>query len=482
MTQLPTELKNATRTNKLLILWGDMRLDLSEHEPTNRALVINRWLGKAQDLSAIDLPLSRLPPVPILSLDPTDRIEGHFQQARTVLRVVGSTHDVPTVHEHTLIKLAGDLASRARIVLSREAVRSLHSDADKRYLLDLAQRIAANGVVLLIGCDPSHANFKAWWSILAPLFIDAKCFALGDPELTWPARVTCLGLDAHSILSELSRSIAVPSWPKAKPPSPMLPSPETNRSGGVDVSSSQTTINGDVAGRDKIVINIQHVDHLSPEMLAEGTREVKQPIEVQTLRVDAAVPERVTVQDPFDLAVAVRQTTSPVLTAQDLPQVASGDVQVIWPEHAPFIRLRIEVDAPECDIADKASRSFRLLPGKDSPVFYFHLTPKHSGDLSIFVTVYQEDDGLGSARLHTIAFDQPLAGQVQVTVTSQPLSSANPDRVSVQRQLDSARENLRLIEERKAEYVLEVDIPMQLIKEERKLKERIAELEQKLSP
>ncbi len=44
-----------------------------------------------------------------------------------------------------------------------------------------------------------------------------------------------------------------------------------------------------------------------------------------------------------------------------------------------------------------------------------------------------------------------------------------------------ARENLRLIEERKAEYVLGVEVPLQLVREERRLREHIAELEQKLA-
>jgi hypothetical protein len=46
--------------------------------------------------------------------------------------------------------------------------------------------------------------------------------------------------------------------------------------------------------------------------------------------------------------------------------------------------------------------------------------------------------------------------------------------------LKEAQENLRLIEERKAEYVLETDIPLQLLKEERRKREQIEELERKL--
>ncbi len=66
-------------------------------------------------------------------------------------------------------------------------------------------------------------------------------------------------------------------------------------------------------------------------------------------------------------------------------------------------------------------------------------------------------------------------------VNTPPLTSTEQDVQSLQQQLADARENLRLIEERKAQYVQEVEIPLQLIKDERRLKEQIAELEGKLS-
>lgn len=51
---------------------------------------------------------------------------------------------------------------------------------------------------------------------------------------------------------------------------------------------------------------------------------------------------------------------------------------------------------------------------------------------------------------------------------------------SIQRELAETRNNLRLIQERKAEYLPSTDIPLKLIKEERRLLERITELEQQL--
>ena len=47
-------------------------------------------------------------------------------------------------------------------------------------------------------------------------------------------------------------------------------------------------------------------------------------------------------------------------------------------------------------------------------------------------------------------------------------------------ELTKARENLPLILERKAEYVLSTDIPLQLVKEERRLTRRARELEQQI--
>jgi hypothetical protein len=60
-------------------------------------------------------------------------------------------------------------------------------------------------------------------------------------------------------------------------------------------------------------------------------------------------------------------------------------------------------------------------------------------------------------------------------------SPSQDDRASLQRQLNEARKNLRLIEERKVEYVVSTSIPLDLIRSERELRERIAELEQRLA-
>ncbi len=63
---------------------------------------------------------------------------------------------------------------------------------------------------------------------------------------------------------------------------------------------------------------------------------------------------------------------------------------------------------------------------------------------------------------------------------AQPVKPSAGEAHSLQRQLADARENLRVIEEHKAQYVREVDIPLQDIKDERRLKEQITEIEKKL--
>jgi KaiC/GvpD/RAD55 family RecA-like ATPase len=51
---------------------------------------------------------------------------------------------------------------------------------------------------------------------------------------------------------------------------------------------------------------------------------------------------------------------------------------------------------------------------------------------------------------------------------------------SLQRQLTEAAESLRLIQERKTEFVLKTDVPLQLVKDERRLEAQIADLQKRL--
>ena len=54
------------------------------------------------------------------------------------------------------------------------------------------------------------------------------------------------------------------------------------------------------------------------------------------------------------------------------------------------------------------------------------------------------------------------------------------EQISLRRQLKEAKKNLSIILERKSQYVMKTDIPLQLIKEERELRQHIAHLKQRI--
>jgi len=80
-------------------------------------------------------------------------------------------------------------------------------------------------------------------------------------------------------------------------------------------------------------------------------------------------------------------------------------------------------------------------------------------------------------RLDLIAPELPMPAVDSTGVKERP-SDAEP--ASLRRQLAEAHENLRLIQERKSQYVMETDIPLQLVREEQRLLELIEELEQRV--
>ena len=394
MNQLPPELQQALQHQRLLIVWGDLPFELPPRVSAERAVLINKLITEAAKLPAVNIRLSVTPPLPILSLDPTDRIEREFQASGRALRVMKSSQDLPTPARHTLIKLAGDLNSRSDLVLSREEVQQLLGDDDKRYLLDLVRRITAeDSAVILVECDPASVDFQAWWAIIRPAFGSASIFAAGDPATTWPDGVPYLG----SVQDVVNAAFA-----NLKAPPPKMDS---------DLAfEMQAYSAAEKSG-------LEMADPPTPE---PASSKAILPIEVQTLRIDAAVPESVVVGRVFDLAVAVKQLISPLLAVKDLKHVESGAMQTTWEAGTPLINLRLEVDAPDCEIIGKNSIPFRQVRGADSPLFYFRLKPTRAGDLSLVVTVYQEDYWLGSARVNTVAADKS-AGQVQIIVSSQSL-------------------------------------------------------------
>lgn len=146
------------------------------------------------------------------------------------------------------------------------------------------------------------------------------------------------------------------------------------------------------------------------------------------LRLDAAVPSTVFLNRSFTLAVALREVQQPVLDEAGLSQTASGDVLLVWPEDTPSVLIRVEVSTADCRIEGDDSQSFRLFHGQSSSPRYFQLVPLRTDKLDIFVTVFQEDESLGAARLVTTCVEAQgrAAGSTAITVNSLPLDVRPP--------------------------------------------------------
>jgi hypothetical protein len=91
----PRHLTEAGHRGGLLALWGAIPFSLAGRPPTSRALAINRWGAQAKALPPAEMPLSELPPLPILSLDPSQRVEEAFAQAGLPLHVSLTRRDAP---------------------------------------------------------------------------------------------------------------------------------------------------------------------------------------------------------------------------------------------------------------------------------------------------------------------------------------------------------------------------------------------------
>ncbi|HRN69038.1 MAG TPA: hypothetical protein PLD89_13010 [Promineifilum sp.] len=154
------------------------------------------------------------------------------------------------------------------------------------------------------------------------------------------------------------------------------------------------------------------------------------------LRLDAALPDHVVVGRAFDLAVAIKRPEAPQLAPDDLDRRESAGFEAAWPADAAFIRLRVQISAPECLIHGGDSRDVRLPAGADGPPVYFQLTPQKAGPLSVIITVYQETDWVGSTRLRTEADNEEPRGQLAMTVTSRPLGNGEVNLVQLRQALD----------------------------------------------
>ena len=152
-----------------------------------------------------------------------------------------------------------------------------------------------------------------------------------------------------------------------------------------------------------------------------GEVEFSAELSEERIRLDVATPAQVQVDEPFDLAVAVRQPDAPVLAIDDLPKVVSGEGSVFRPADETILKYRIEVTGANCTVTPS---HYVILLRKDdnSPPRYFQVTAHKPGQQTINVSAYQEGEVLAAQtrlRLEVLISAQaPGQTRVQLVVTS----------------------------------------------------------------
>ena len=218
-------------------------------------------------------------------------------------------------------------------------------------------------------------------------------------------------------------------------------------SGGAYVGGAVTIGSGDVVGRDKVVHGDEiHGDKLGGDKtsigdlagegiaVGEGSRATvsrgvdakyvridtltinqgtalpaganveekarKGPLIEDAIRLDVAAPRSAQLGEPFDIAVAVRQTDAPKLTVEDLDAVASEEGRVFREREDEVVKYRIEVVASGCNVVP-SHYVLSLRPRENARPCFFQITSHRSGRRSIVVNAFQEDENLAAAtRLH----------------------------------------------------------------------------------
>lgn len=121
---------------------------------------------------------------------------------------------------------------------------------------------------------------------------------------------------------------------------------------------------------------------------------VKELVEDQ-IRLDVVAPHSIAVNEAFDLAIAVVQPGTPPLTLDDLPVASAEENTVYRPDAAAVIRYRIAVTGANCEVSPP-HYVILLHPGENSRPRFFQITPHKTGNCTLVVNAYQEEDVLAA--------------------------------------------------------------------------------------
>jgi hypothetical protein len=133
----------------------------------------------------------------------------------------------------------------------------------------------------------------------------------------------------------------------------------------------------------------------------------KKPMIKEEIRLDVAAPPETHLNEPFDLAVAVRQPKAPKLAIEDLSQVTSAEGAVFRTNEEDVIKYRLEVTGSGVQVSP-SHYVIKLRPNENSQPYYFQVTPLHPGRRSLFITAYQQDEALAAQTRITLEVQVPV--------------------------------------------------------------------------
>lgn len=202
LTVLP-HLNAALAAGRLLLLWSAVPFPPEDEAPANAAMRIAQWQRRV--LPALPWALWSTPALPILSLDPTLRLQQAFRAHGVPLNVVATRRDVPLAGQHHLLQLAGDLEARSGLFFTWDDVRAARGDPDKAYLLQEAARVARGGLVLVLAPTPQPAFARLWDTLLAPALREAQAvYAVGAAAAAGSRGISPIAWDPVALLAQLA--------------------------------------------------------------------------------------------------------------------------------------------------------------------------------------------------------------------------------------------------------------------------------------
>ena len=144
----------------------------------------------------------------------------------------------------------------------------------------------------------------------------------------------------------------------------------------------------------------------------------------EAIRLDVAAPAGAIVNEPFDLAVTVRQPAAAPVPIDDLPNVASAPGKVYRPGNEAVIRYRIEVSGPAGCSVTPTQYTILLKRRENADPRFFRVTFQRDGTHTLFVNAYQEDEALAAQTRSRIAVS--IGVQAGGAPTSAPVAAAPP--------------------------------------------------------